>query len=178
MQKLLSNFIQGTVRETYSDAAVAKAMSKYSFEFKIDGVASRAGYDPQKSKLYIDGPATGSEFIALAEKVEVLIDSKADDLDPLDVRKFLCKHLRAMTKVGEAFQRAPASERRFELLDSKPIDLTGMSLEDQCILEVLQEQGEKANQAAIADGTPDDVTFTVTAEMVKAKLKEKLAQSK
>jgi hypothetical protein len=174
MPNVKSNLKEGTVRETYSDAAVAKAMSKYSFEFKLDGVASRAGYDPQKDKLYIDGPATGSELLDLAEKVEVIIDSKADALDPLDVRKFLCKHLRAMIKAGEALQRAPVSERRFELLDSKPMDMERMSLEDQCVLEVIQEQSEKAKQAA--NGTPDDVTVTVTAEMVEAKMKEKIQQ--
>jgi hypothetical protein len=178
MENVESKFMEGTVRETYSDAAVAKAASKYSFAFKIGGVVSHAGYDPQKDRLYIEGPATGSEFIALAEKVEALIDSKADDLAPLDVRKFLCKHLRATIKVEQELQRTPLSERPFELLDSKPIGMNDLPLEHQCILEVLQEQSEKANQAAIANGTPDDVKYEITAEMVEAKMKEKSVQPK
>ena len=166
------------MRETYSDAAVAKAMSKYSFGFKIDGVAYHCGYDPQESKLYIEGPATRAELLELVEKLEVIIREAKPDLDLLDVRKFLCKHLRAMTKVGEALQRAPASERRFEVLDSKPVDISGLRLEEQCLFEVIQEQSEKANQAAVANGTPDDVTYKVTAEMVEAKMKEKMQQPK
>ena len=141
-------------------------------------MACRAGYDLQKSKLCIEGPEKGAELLDLAEKVEAIIPESKADLDPLEVRKFLCKHLRAMTKVEQELQRAPASERRFELLDSEPIDMNGMSLEDQCVLEVLQEQSQKANQVAIVNGTPDDVKYEVTAEMVEAKMKEKMQQPK
>jgi hypothetical protein len=94
---------------TYSEAAINKAYSKYSFGFNLDGVACRAGYDPQKSKLYIDGPATGSELLDLAVQVDRAIHQSESDLDPLDVRKFLCKHLRAMIKVEQELQRAPVS---------------------------------------------------------------------
>jgi hypothetical protein len=87
--------------------------------------------------------------------------------------QFLCKHLQAATKVGEALQRVPESERRFELMDLEPGDISGLPLEQQCLLEVIQEQSQKANQAAVANGTPDDVTYKVTAEMVEAKMKEK-----
>jgi hypothetical protein len=146
MTTIQSKFVEGTVRETYSDAALRKAWSKYSFDFKLDGVACRAGYDLQESKLCIEGPEKGAELLDLAEKVEAIIPESKADLDPLEVRKFLCKHLRAMTKVEQELHRAPASERRFELLDSEPIDMNGMSLEDECVLEVLQEQSEKANQ--------------------------------
>ncbi len=78
-----------------------------------------------------------------------------------------------MMKVEEELRRAPLSERNYEVLDSKPIDMKGLSLEEQCILEVIQEQREKANQVAIGNGTPDDVTHTITVEMVEAKMKEK-----
>ena len=63
-------------------------------------------------------------------------------------------------------------------LDSKPADISGLRLEEQCLFEVIQEQSEKANQAAVANGTPDDVTYKVTAEMVEAKMKEKMQQPK
>lgn len=174
MQNVESTWTESTVRETYSDAAVAKAMSKYSFGFKIDGVAYHCGYDPQESKLYIEGPATRAELLDLIEKVEAIFRESKLGVDDLDARKFLCKHLRAMMKVKEELRRAPLSERNYEVLDSKPIDMTGLSLEEQCILEVIQEQREKANQVAIGNGTPDDVTHTITVEMVEAKMKEKM----
>ena len=85
---------------------------------------------------------------------------------------FLCKHFRAMTKVEQDLRRAALSERRFEFTDSKPIDMQQMPLEHQCLLEVLQEQSEKANEAAVANGTPHDVSYTVTTGMVESKMKE------
>jgi hypothetical protein len=56
--------------------------------------------------------------------------------------------------------------------------MNGMSLEHQCLLEVIQEQSKKVNQAAVANGTPDDVKYEVTAEMVEAEMKEKMQQPK
>jgi hypothetical protein len=70
------------------------------------------------------------------------------------------------------------SAARWLMVCPEPIDMKEMSLEHQCLLEVIQEQSKKANQAAVANGTPDDVTFTVTAEMVEAKMKEKMQQPK
>jgi hypothetical protein len=174
MKNVESKCKEGIVRETYSDAALRKAWSKYSFRFKIDGVTCRAGYDPQENKLYIDGPATGAELLYLVDKLEVMIRESKSDLNSLDIRRFLWKHLRAMMKVEQELQRASVSERRFELLDSEPVDMEEMSLADQCLLEVIEEQSKKANQAAVANGTPDDVTYKVTAEMVEAKMKDKM----
>jgi hypothetical protein len=184
MLKLESKVCEGNVQETYSETTLKKAWSKYSFEFKIDGVTCQAGYDRQLEKFYAECPETAPEaselahkVFGLAEKVE-LVMRQSNGLDQLDARKFLCKHLRAMIKVEQELQRAPASERRYELSNSKPIDTEGASLEDQCFLEVIQEQSEKANNAAAANGKPDDVTYTVTADMVEAKMKEKLQQPK
>ena len=178
MENAELKLIEGTVRETYSDATLARALSKYSFRFKIDGVACRAWYDRQKNELLIDGPDKGAELPDLVDKLEAIIRETKSGLDPLDVRTFLRKHLQATTKVEQASQRVPVSERRFELLNSKPVDISGMSLEDQCLLEVLQEQRQKANEAAVANGALDDVTYKVTAEMVEAKMKEKMQQPK
>ena len=114
----------------------------------------------------------------LVQKVEAIIQQSALDVDAIDVRSFLCKHFRAMTKVEQDLRRAALSERRFEFTDSKPIDMQQMPLEHQCLLEVLQEQSEKANEAAVANGTPHDVSYTVTTGMVESKMKGKLAQSK
>jgi hypothetical protein len=71
----------------------------------------------------------------------------------------------------------PESLRRKNLLNTDPVlepgDISGLPLEQQCLLEVIQEQSQKANQAAVANGAPDDVTYKVTAKMVEAKMKEK-----
>jgi hypothetical protein len=185
MSNVESKLLEGDVHETYSEAVLTRAWSKYSFEFEIDGVTCQAGYDRQLDTFYIKCPETapeasklGQKMFGLAEKVERMMRQSNSDLDALDTRKFLCEHLQAMIKVEHELQRAPASERRYELSNSKPIDTEGLSLEDQCLLEVIQEQSEKANNAAAANGKPDDVTYTVTADMVQAKMKEKTRQRK
>src|SRR5262249_11254368 len=139
-----SNFMEGTVWETYSDAVLKKAWSKYSFDFKVDGVACHAWYDHQKRRCCAEWPDNAAGLFDLAEEVDHIIRQSKADLDPLDIHKFLCKHLRAMMKVEQELQRAPLSERCLELLDSKPIDMNDMSLECQCFLEVIQDQSEKA----------------------------------
>ena len=169
-------FVKGTVRMTYSKAALNRAYRRYSFGFNVGKVTCRAGYDPQKDRFYIAGPETGAELADLVQKVEAIIQQSALDVDAIDVRSFLCKHFRAMTKIEQDLRRAALSERRFEFTDSKPIDMQQMSLEHQCLLEVLQEQSEKANEDAVANGTPHDVSYTVTTGMVESKMKEKLAQ--
>jgi hypothetical protein len=79
-----------------------------------------------------------------------------------------------MIKVGQELQRAPVSERCFEVLDSKPVDMETLSLEEQCFYELVQEQLESTEQGAAVDGLRDDVTYTVTPEMIEAKMKEKM----
>jgi hypothetical protein len=172
MEKLQPKLMEGDIQETYSESLLRKAWSKYSFEFKVDGVVCRVWYDQQEG-LCAKCSDTGAELLHVAEQVEEIIRESKCNLDRPQVRQVLCKHLRAMIKVERELQRAPASERRFKLLNAKPLDKNGMSLEDQCLLEVLQEQSEKVNQAAAANGTPDDVKYEVTAEMVAAKMQGK-----
>jgi hypothetical protein len=167
-----SKFMEVDLQATYSDAALAKAHSRYSFKYKIDGTAYTVSYDPQKGELL--SCDEHGELFDLAQEIEHVITELKHDFDIFDVRRFLCKHLQAMIKVGQELQHAPASERRYEVLNSKPVDMENFSLEGQCVLEVLQEQVEKAvDGGAVGDGVPSDVTYTATKEMVEAKMREK-----
>jgi hypothetical protein len=172
MSKIESKFVEADIQQTYSDAALAKARSNYAFMYKIDGFAHSVRYDPQKEVLL--SYDKHDKLFDLAQEIELLIrDSKAD-FDIFEVRRFLCKHLQAMIKVGQELQRAPVSERCFEVLDSKPVDMETLSLEEQCFYELVQEQLESTEQGAAVDGLRDDVTYTVTPEMIEAKMKEKM----
>jgi hypothetical protein len=171
MSNTESKLMEANLQETYSDAALAKARSRYSFKYKIAGTAYTVSYDPKKGALL--SCDEHGELFDLAQEIEHVIREFKRDFSIFDVRRFLCKHLQAMIKVGQALQHTSASERRYEVLNSKPIDTEGLSLEDQCLFEVIQEQSEKANNAATANGKPDDVTYTVTKEMVEAKMRER-----
>jgi hypothetical protein len=83
-----------------------------------------------------------------------------------------------MAKIDEELRQASISKGPI-VLNSKPIDLNNIPLEQQCTLEVLSEQREKAENDAAAKGEPTDkVKVTVTAEMVEAKLEEKMREPK
>jgi hypothetical protein len=114
------------------------------------------------------------ELFDLAQEIEHVIREFRRDFSIFDVRRFLCKHLQAMIKVGQALQHEPASERRYEVLNSKPVDMENLSLEEKCLYEVLQEEVKKAvDDGAVGDGAPSDVTYTITKEMVEAKMRER-----
>jgi hypothetical protein len=178
MSNVESKFATAYVQESYSDAVLKRAWSKYSFNYKIDGEACHTWYDSNTGKVGFDYEEEAEELFNLTEEIDRVIresHSKAD-IDVLDLRKFACKHLRAMIKVEQELQRAPASERCYKASNVKPIDMDKLSLEEQCVLEALQEQIEKANPPGSNECRPDDVTYTITKEMVEAKMAEKAQQ--
>jgi hypothetical protein len=167
MSNTPSKFHTATVRVTYSKPVLEKAWLKYSFDFTIDEVPCRTWYDPENDVSCFDCGDAGEQLHQLTQHVEQCIKEcgAASEIDTFDLRKFACKHLQAMIKVEKELQRAPASERHCKVLNSEPVDVEKLSLEEQCVLEVLQEQIEKVD-----DGMLDGATCTITKEMVDAKM--------
>jgi hypothetical protein len=110
------------VQGIYADAVFQNAWSKYSFSFKIDGAAGHVRCLPERGGYCANYPAKGGELFLLAQEVERLIRQSKSGLDTLDIRNFLCKHLRAMSKVEQELQHIPASKDRYELLNWNPLD--------------------------------------------------------
>ena len=79
------------------------ARSKYSFDFTVDGVASRTWYDPNTGQTYIgSNKKSATDMLGdLAEKIERVIreSQSKSDVDEVDIRNYLCKHLQAMIDV-------------------------------------------------------------------------------
>lgn len=161
-----------------NEAVIKESYSTYGFEFTIDEITCRTWYDHEHKAFAIMCPYKGEKLLDLTAKVDRLIYEVLEDFDIRDVRKFLCKHIRSMAKIDEELRQASISNGPI-VLNSKPIDLDNMPLEQQCTLEVLSEQREKAENDAAAKGEPTDkVKVTVTAEMVEAKLEEKMREPK
>jgi hypothetical protein len=117
---------EADLQVSYSDTALKKAYSKYSFHFKINGDACLTWYDPEKDQLaFFNCGDDGEPLRQLAREIERAIEEceSKTSIDVLDLRKFACKHLQAMVKVEKELQKAPASERRWEVVKSTPIDL-------------------------------------------------------
>jgi hypothetical protein len=75
--------------------------------------------------------------------------------------------------VQKWFLRAMISIRLREVLTTKPTEIERLPFEGKCLLEVMQEV-----IAGIGDGVAGDVPYTVTKEMVDAKVREKTQKQK
>jgi hypothetical protein len=91
-----------------SDPATKKAMSKYSFDFTIDGAAHRAWYDPEKDDLFFDcgsdcEESLGQFMIHLGQLIKLY--AAESDIDELELQKFAWKHLKADIKVKKVLDK-------------------------------------------------------------------------
>ena len=77
-----------------------------------------------------------------------------------------------MIEVETELLDSPVAECQRELLNSKPVDMDKLSLEEQWLLELMKEEAEKANESGV-NGTPNDVYYKITPDMVNARLEAK-----
>jgi hypothetical protein len=108
------------VAVTYSEAAWKRAYVKYSFSFTIGGEAHRTWYNPDTERTYTDCGDKAEALYEAALKIDLLLQESSlkAQIYIIDLYNFVCKHSRAMIKVMQVLQRAPASEVRHEPLSS------------------------------------------------------------
>jgi hypothetical protein len=87
-------------------------------------------------------------------------------IDILYLWKFAFEHVQAMSQ-------AMIRMRLREIITTKPTEIEKLSLEEKCLLEVMQEV-----IVGIGKGEVGDVPYTVTKEMVDAKIREKTQKEK
>jgi hypothetical protein len=88
-----------------SDPATKKAMSKYSFDFTIDGADHRAWYDPEKDDVCFDCGSDCEESLGqfMVHSTELIRFCAAEsDIAELILKNFARKHLNAGFKVQKA----------------------------------------------------------------------------
>jgi hypothetical protein len=178
MKKTEAKLSLADVKVVYPKSVVKQIVAKYSFDFEFDGTGYRCWHDAKGNVQFTFPEEVGPQMIALIEE----IDGRIHNMDAAaeDVRKFLSKYMLMNVMIGEELQQIPRSKLRYEAANVKPLDMDSLSVEEQCALEVLKEQTEKAHALAAADGGKfeDGVEVTVTKDMVKAKLAEKMRQKK
>jgi hypothetical protein len=135
-------------------------------------------YDADEKSILVDAGDTGQTLLQLALQIERAIEycRRNANIDIFEVRKFVIKHIKAMIPVDTELERAPSPDCRCEVLDATPIELDKLPLEQQCLLEVIQQESQKAtskNGIAASNDEDVDVKFTVTKQMIEAKMKDK-----
>jgi hypothetical protein len=169
MEKTEVRFEEGTLRQTYSGTARKRAMSKYSVEVEVNGKRYSAWVNPHDGGYYSDCPNPQREGLCeFVAELEQIIRQPKPHLDSLTVRKFLCEHLRAMIEVETELLDSPVAECQRELLNSRPVDMEKLFPEEQWLLELMKAEAAKANEAR-GNGTPNDLYYTLTPDMLKAR---------
>jgi hypothetical protein len=157
---------------------LGKRQCPSTVDFEVNGKRYSAWFNPQDDVFYSDCPAPQREILyGAAAELEQIIRQPKPHLDSLTVRKFLWEHLRAVIEVETELLDSPVAECQRELLNSKPVDMEKLSLEEQWLLELMKEEAEKANEFGV-NGTPTDVYYTLPPDMLKARLEAKKQQSK
>ena len=124
-------------------------------------------YDLQQ-KHFDSSDVAGECVIQLTKKIARSIKEcgSRSGIDILCLWKFVLEHVKFGTQ-------AMISRRLQEVLTAKPTEIEKLSFEEKCLLEVMQEV-----IGAIGDGEMGGVPYTVTKEMVDAKIREKTQKQK
>jgi hypothetical protein len=142
---------------TYSEAAIKKALSKYSVKFTVEGVDCRVWQDPDNHTVrnFECGDAADL-FFELSAQIEQAIKGcgSKSHIDILDLRKFAIKHIQAMIKVEQSLEEAPESERKYKLLELGRFDRASLSPASQ---RALKWAGEEWKKMGIISGTDEEI---------------------
>jgi hypothetical protein len=156
-------------------SVVNKITSKYWFPYECNGLTYY--YEPtdyyDQQQLH-DCPVEISRHLYKAIRtIDRLATRASAAVDIVDVYSFIADYANTKAQMEMELRQVPISKRR---LEGKAM---WFSLEEeQCVLELIQEQAEKA-LAVKKDGEPKDfIKVTVSNDMVKAKLEEKMRQKK
>ncbi len=151
-----SEFHEGDLLETY-----------FNIEFVIDEEVGRTLYDLHKYFDCFDFSDGAQECVfQLTRKIARSIKKCGSEsgIDILYLWKFAFEHVQAMSQ-------AMIRTRLHEIITTKLTEIEKLSLEEKCLLEVMQEV-----IVGVDKGEVGDVLYTVTKEMVDAKIRERQKQ--
>jgi hypothetical protein len=154
-----------------TDSHEGGLLEKYlNTDFIISKEVYRNWYDLQQK--HFDSSASsdvaGECVFQLTKKIARSIKEcgSKSGIDILCLWKFASEHV-------QFGAQAMISVRLREVLTTKPTEIEKLSFEEKCLLEVMQEV-----ILGIGDGVVGDVPYTVTKEMVGAKIREKTQKQK
>jgi hypothetical protein len=152
----------GTIRETYPDNVVREVMREHSFSFKYEGKKYRLWHEQGNvvcnlpEQIYADAKAIIKTLADLKEKMEVL--------GCLTMLEFVHKYAKMQLDMSRKLERRGGAG--FEVIEK-----TKLSLEQQCILELLQEQRRDKDRST-NDSTKRTMYF-INKEMVDERVAQK-----
>jgi len=154
-----------TVKEHIPADKLEEIQRKHSCSFTCQGEKCTYGMKDGRLGFYIpvDAQPDVMRVIKGAENVE----RQVENIDQLEVYELLHKVYRMKYRILKEARKCAV----YELIDEEPLDLESMPLEERCMLEVLDEQSERAR----AGGSNE---FTITREMLENKIEMTLRDGK
>jgi phenylalanyl-tRNA synthetase beta subunit len=154
-----------TVVERFPKDKIKEIAQKHSCNFEVGGEKCRCSMGD--GRLHIDGPADVIEDISALITGVNNLEKQAKEMHQVDRAHCLYRAFEMLYKFRKELSRFAT----YELVDSEPLDLESMPLEERCLFELMSEQTE----ASKGDGSK---VFTVTKKMVEARMKQKLEEAK
>jgi len=141
---------------------MAEIANKYSFSFMHDG--QKTHYWHEGKKFMFQCPESiRPDINTLIDGIDHLRKS-VTVFDDAALMEFLYKY----TKMYAKFFRELERKEVYQVSDIQPIDIDSLSLEEQCLMEVMEEQIEKNNPKGL-----EGVEIKLTKDMLDAKIAQK-----
>jgi hypothetical protein len=161
----MSKLMTATIEEKIPADKLKEIEGKHSCTFTYQGQKCTCGIKDGRLNFYAPEDAR-PDITTLIDGMEN-VERQVENMDQLEVYEFLYK----VFKTKYRFFKEARKYAIYEVIDEEPLDLESMPLEQRCMMEVLQEQSERAR----ADGCK---VYTITREMVENKIEMKLAGGK
>jgi hypothetical protein len=150
-------------------SAISAIVEKYAFPFMVNGAKARLGHT--YGQVYVEyekGANVEEDFGTLINGLNELVEKMQVWKDKTEVLNFVSTYSRITSMKIQKLARLPNSEAYVEALKFVPIDKEILSVKKQCVEEVVSEQ--------IATHPGPGATFSITKEMIDAKIAEKMGQ--
>ena len=150
-------------------SAISAIVEKYSFPFMVNGAEARLGHT--YGQVYVEhekGANVEEDFGTLINGLNQLVEKMQVWKDKSEVLNFLSIYSQITSLRIQKLRRLPNSESYVNALKFVPIDKEMWSLRKQCAEEVISEQ--------IAKHPGPGATFSITKEMIDAKIAEKMGR--
>jgi hypothetical protein len=161
----MSKWKNATVKQQIPADKFEEIQRKHSCSFTCQG--EKCTYGMKDGRLGFDIPVDAQPDIMRVIKGAEKVERQVENMDQLEVYELLYKVYRMKYRILKEARKNAV----YEQIDEEPLDLENMTLEERCLLEVLQEQSERAR----TDGTNE---YTITKEMLDNKIEMKLLDSK
>jgi hypothetical protein len=158
----MGELMLSTIRETYPDDVVREVLRQHSFSFRYYGEKYHLRHE--QGMVMVDSPEEADADVNTIIQAILDLGEKMEQFDDLTMLEFACKYAKMQLDMSRKLARGGGA--KYEVIETHPLDKTKLSLEEQCLFELLQEQPDEVESTG-------PTTNVITKEMVNARVAQK-----